>query len=83
MEFTREIVLAGSEVGRNDDVSGDEVGQGRTKGEERVYAIWTVVMETVFMEVWIICEATEAMGSLVIGLVTYLLAKTQCGNYKG
>jgi hypothetical protein len=63
VEFSREVVLAGSEVGE-DDVAGYEVVDGWTEGEEGVYAGWTVLMETEFMEVGIVGEATEAMGRL-------------------
>jgi hypothetical protein len=55
--------LPGSEVGE-DDVAGYEVVDGWTEGEEGVYASWTVLMETEFMEVGIVGEATEAMGRL-------------------
>ena len=51
-------------MGRDDDVAGYEVVEGWTEGEEGVYAGWTVLMETEIMEVGIVGETTEAMGSL-------------------
>jgi hypothetical protein len=53
-----------------DDVAGYEVVDGWTEGEEGVYAGWTVLMETEIMEVGIIGETTEAMGSLSRVLVS-------------
>jgi hypothetical protein len=51
-------------------VSGNQVVHRGTEGKERVYAVWTVLVESNFMEVGICRETTKTMGCLGLELPT-------------
>jgi hypothetical protein len=64
LEFALEFVLAGLEVWVGDDVAEDEVEDCGAEGEERVYSLGAVLVQTDFVEVWVCGQAAETVRCL-------------------